>query len=356
MKFDIGKIDLPFQKLKDHKMFERVCFRAYSALWNDRNAIFVGSEGKKQFGLDIVGYDHHAQKRIGVQCKNYKSNLASADIKDIIALVDADNRFSIDHLVIAIPRDGTASIQAEVTRLTDSRRNIGKFTVSIEHTAEIAANLGYDDIDSVVRSFPDLFPGMGHGLLKRLHPLEDGLLQSLNAINKFPGVDTIQHHKFSFQRWIENDCFSSKPHAINNNTYLSVPGYDPEHFCFRVYVKDKSSYYRDCERTVDIEGFDLLYSNDKVRDMNWIAISKLESQSNRHLDRREKDSLDYDQQLAVRAGFFENAVDQVAHALRTTGCVRWVWPKSCDSIYDEVLEQRCGFVEHKDRDILVLTL
>lgn len=354
MKFDIGKIDLPFQKLKDQKMFERICFRGYSALWNDRNAIFVGSDGREQFGLDIVGFDRHSQQRVGVQCKNYKSQLSKQSIDEIVKLVDVENRFGIEHLVIAVPLDADAKIQAVVTRLSDTRRNEGKFTVSIEHTAEVASHLGYDDIDSIVRSFPDLFPGMGHDFLKRRHPHEDGLLQSLAAINQFPGSDVIAHDRHSFADWIKNDCFSTKPHAANRNTYLAIPGYDPLHFCFRVYVKDRSRYFRECFRTVDIEGFDLLYSNDKVRDMNWNAISQLTANSGGRVD---WELFDYDQELAVRAGFFEQAVEQVAVALRLGGCVRWVWPKSANqSVYDRVLAERCGFVIRNDKDILVLSL
>ncbi|MFT8779773.1 hypothetical protein [Acetobacter orientalis] len=54
----------------DDKVFESNCIPLFVGLLNDPNVKFVGTRGKKQFGLDLIGKrDRDPSQPVGIQCK-----------------------------------------------------------------------------------------------------------------------------------------------------------------------------------------------------------------------------------------------------------------------------------------------
>ncbi|KXV79963.1 hypothetical protein AD953_00505, partial [Acetobacter malorum] len=54
----------------DDKVFESNCIPLFAGLLNDPNVKPVGTRGKKQFGLDLIGKrDRNPRQPVGIQCK-----------------------------------------------------------------------------------------------------------------------------------------------------------------------------------------------------------------------------------------------------------------------------------------------
>ncbi len=77
----------------DEKVFERNCVPLFAGLLNDPNVKLVGSRGKKQFGLDLIGRRHRDPTQpVGIQCKlitkggKLKESVIREEVADALAI------------------------------------------------------------------------------------------------------------------------------------------------------------------------------------------------------------------------------------------------------------------------------
>lgn len=135
--------------------FEALCHQLYKAMWNDPSCMFVGRQGQAQFGVDIVG--RHGNKHVGVQCKHYvKSKFGLETVLADLQKVD-EAALEIDHLVFSTTAASSSELVKDIIKLSNSRIQAGKCTVSVDHWEDICANLRLHP--SVGRQFIPNFPG-----------------------------------------------------------------------------------------------------------------------------------------------------------------------------------------------------
>lgn len=105
-----------------------------------------GRRGQAQDGIDII-VDRHDGRRFCIQCKDYLKRAVTC--KKIDAWVSkAENvPFEFDKLIIAVGCERDSSLQRYVCRLSDARKDEGKFLVSI---------VFWDDIQQFVKSDENL--------------------------------------------------------------------------------------------------------------------------------------------------------------------------------------------------------
>ncbi len=346
MKIDLLNTKLNLQPPQNPISFQRLCARLYGAAWNDHYIIHVGHDGKEQFGLDLLGTDHRIQKRVGIQCKNYKDGISKGVLDQILEKLDKDNRFAIDHLVIAAPLPGDAAIQAEVEKQSSARRAKGKCSVSIDYLDDIFSKIRYVDQIGILNSFPEITFGFGVQILSAQHPID----HEVSRIQEWIRSEHPSREKpwITFDQYITGHCLKPDNELDRQWVALPIPGYDPRSMNLQLYIKDVSSLFPACARTVDIEGFDLHLSNrlikHEIRRTFRKKFENLTGEDDRYYSETEE--------FTYRAGFLEPAVQEVMTALRKVGCIRWAYPTTALSTTMKNVLIDAGFLEHTHLKIM----
>jgi hypothetical protein len=134
------KIPVP----KDWQEFESLVRDAMILRWNSPNLQKNGRTGQAQQGVDVWGPDEIG-RRVGIQCKRYKTPLT---LKDVVEEVAEAEKFkgTFSALFLATTTDHDSTLQAKVRQLSDQRVAQGKFAVSIMFWDEIIASLALNPI------------------------------------------------------------------------------------------------------------------------------------------------------------------------------------------------------------------
>lgn len=130
----------------DEKEFEKILMD-YGNNVIGGMATILGRKGQAQHGIDVV-VEKEDGKRVCIQCKNYlKTKVTVKMIDDWINEADS---FSVpfDHFLIAISSQSEAKLQEHVYKISDQRRNDGKFSVSI---------LFWEDIEHYIKKDLNLY-------------------------------------------------------------------------------------------------------------------------------------------------------------------------------------------------------
>lgn len=145
--------ELAFPTSEDQ--FEEMCFHLYRKEWNDPGCTRLGGVGQIQYGLDFIGTN--GVQQIGVQCKHYvKTPFTLATVMGDIAKADSAG-IDVDHLIFATSAANKSELVLKVRELSNSRKKVGKFTVSVAFWQELSGMLRLNK--EVAREYIPGFPG-----------------------------------------------------------------------------------------------------------------------------------------------------------------------------------------------------
>jgi hypothetical protein len=132
----INGMELPLPK--HWQEFETITRDAMAQKWKSPNLQKNGRGGQKQYGVDISGPDEIG-RRVGIQCKRYKSPLSLATVTDEV--INAEKFGPLSTLWIATTADYDAPLQQKVRTLSDQRVAQGKFAIGILFWEDIVDGL-----------------------------------------------------------------------------------------------------------------------------------------------------------------------------------------------------------------------
>lgn len=124
---------------KSWEEFEEITLDACKIKWENPDLQMHGRQGQAQCGVDIYGANH-IFKNIGVQCKNYESDLSLSLIKDEIRKAETFTP-KIEMFYIAVTTNTDVNIQREVRLLSHERANENKFPIMILFWTDIIQDL-----------------------------------------------------------------------------------------------------------------------------------------------------------------------------------------------------------------------
>jgi hypothetical protein len=130
-------MELPIPK--NWQDFETIVRDAQAQRWKTTALQKNGRPGQKQHGVDIVGPDEIG-RRVGVQCKRYKTPLTLESVTDEVANAE-DFKPELSALFVATTADHDAKLQEQVRALSDKRLAKGKFAVALLFWDEIVSSL-----------------------------------------------------------------------------------------------------------------------------------------------------------------------------------------------------------------------
>lgn len=124
---------------KSWEEFEEITLDACKIKWENPDLQMHGRKGQAQCGVDIYGANH-IFKNIGVQCKNYESEISLSLIKDEITKAETFTP-KIEMFYIAVTTNTDVNIQREVRLLSHERTNENKFPIMILFWTDIIQDL-----------------------------------------------------------------------------------------------------------------------------------------------------------------------------------------------------------------------
>jgi hypothetical protein len=133
----IQSMELPIPK--NWQDFETIVRDAQAQRWKTTALQKNGRPGQKQHGVDIVGPDEIG-RRVGVQCKRYKTPLTLETVTDEVANAE-DFKPKLSALFIASTADHDSKLQERVRVLSDKRSAKGRFAVALLFWDEIVSSL-----------------------------------------------------------------------------------------------------------------------------------------------------------------------------------------------------------------------
>ena len=150
--------------------FEAMCHILYGLVYQNNSFSRVGSQGQKQFGVDILGQD--GTKPIGIQCKRYnKKPFTLSTVKDDIQKVEATG-LKIEHLLFATTAASKSDVVRQVHELNLERLKQGKFSVSVNF---------WEDISGHIRLHPQVgrnfIPGFSGSTILEIQETSDAHLE-----------------------------------------------------------------------------------------------------------------------------------------------------------------------------------
>ncbi len=124
---------------KSWEEFEEITLDACKIKWENPDLQMHGRQGQTQCGVDIYGANH-IFKNIGVQCKNYGSELSLSLIKDEIRKAETFTP-KIEMFYVAVTTNTDVNIQREVRLLSYERASENKFPIMILFWTDIIQDL-----------------------------------------------------------------------------------------------------------------------------------------------------------------------------------------------------------------------
>ncbi|AOK61073.1 tetratricopeptide repeat protein [Burkholderia ubonensis] len=158
--------------------FEDFCHNVYGTIFNDPTATKNGRSGQKQYGVDVFVRD--GERLFGIQCKQKSfAKLTQAIIDEEVAAADkglVEKRLpAINELIIATTAANDAKLIAYAARLTDERKQTGKFAVNLAF---------WDTLQVLVKSNPSLqwqyAPHMAGGAIFEFSRKQDEISRKLD--------------------------------------------------------------------------------------------------------------------------------------------------------------------------------
>lgn len=338
--FQPGRTSLNWQPLQDHRLFERLCAFIFSKKWGDPNVVFVGHPGKSQLGLDLYGFDSVSQKRTGIQCKNYTEAFTIRNIDDVLKVIDdKGNTFGIQHLIIALPLKGNARCQAYAAELSAQRAASGHCTLSLCCIADIDHERSLIDAVEITNRFPELLYGLPP--LQSSFPVQAAYSEILDVGKRAPLHEGKQ---VMYNEFITKNFFSAEYREHNQHIALPIEGVHPRKFWVEIYCKAPSNYFRECHRSVHIEGFDLRCGSHESLHEIWSLLPGC-------LDERSGSNAEH--AFMISSGILQASLLRLREALRAAGAIRMVSPTCVmsDVLRDFLLKD--GFTEAKRGEVLV---
>lgn len=145
--------ELAFPETEDR--FEEMCFHLYRKEWSDPGCVRLGGTGQGQFGLDILGT--YGTKQMGVQCKHYvKTKFTLGTVESDVKKAD-EAGIVVDHVIFATTAPSKSDLVVKVRELSEKRRKVGQFTVSVAFWADLSGLLRLNK--DVAREYIPGFPG-----------------------------------------------------------------------------------------------------------------------------------------------------------------------------------------------------
>lgn len=124
---------------KSWEEFEEITLDACKIKWENPDLQMHGRKGQAQSGVDIFGANH-LFKNIGVQCKNYDSELTLSLIRNEIKKAETFIP-KIEMFYIAVTTNTDVNIQREVRLLSHERSKENKFPIMILFWTDIIQDL-----------------------------------------------------------------------------------------------------------------------------------------------------------------------------------------------------------------------
>lgn len=136
--------------------FEAMCSSLYRLMWGKTGLCTrMGGTGQAQYGVDILGHD--GNRPVGIQCKHYvNKSFSLSTIKSDIQKAE-EAKLGIEHLLFATTAASKSALVKEVHELSLSRRQAGKFTVSVDFWGDISGHIQLHP--EIGRAFIPGFPG-----------------------------------------------------------------------------------------------------------------------------------------------------------------------------------------------------
>ena len=131
---------------KDWSEFEDIVADVAKLKWNNPNVSRYGRSGQKQNGVDIVGESFHVQNGfVGVQCKNSDVDLSVALVEEEIKKAESFEP-AIREFVLACTSKRDVSLHSEVMKISQLRKQSGKFPVVIWFWDDLLLELAGDRV------------------------------------------------------------------------------------------------------------------------------------------------------------------------------------------------------------------
>lgn len=136
--------------------FEAMCSSLYRLMWGKTgHCTRMGGTGQAQYGVDILGHD--GNRPVGIQCKHYVNKpFTLSTIKSDIQKAE-EAGLDIEHLLFTTTAASKSALVKVVHELSQSRRQAGKFTVSVDFWGDISGHIQLHP--EVGRAFIPGFPG-----------------------------------------------------------------------------------------------------------------------------------------------------------------------------------------------------
>jgi tetratricopeptide (TPR) repeat protein len=189
------------------EQFEEMCFHLYRKEWNDPGCTRLGGVGQSQYGLDIIGT--YGTQLIGVQCKHYvKTPFILATVEGDVEKADKAG-IAVDHVIFATTAANKTELVLKVRDLSNARKKVGKFTVSVAFWQELSGMLRLNK--DVAREYVPGFPG---GTLLQVKEATETTL----AI-----VKSSSERELEFQADVRSQLASINDHVSTTEAASSLP-------------------------------------------------------------------------------------------------------------------------------------
>ena len=124
---------------KSWEEFEEITLDACKMRWENPDLQMHGRKGQAQNGVDIYGANH-IFRNIGVQCKNYDSELTLALVKKEIENAESFTP-KIEMFYMAVTSKTNVNIQCEIRLLSQERTNKNLFPVMVLFWSDLIQDL-----------------------------------------------------------------------------------------------------------------------------------------------------------------------------------------------------------------------
>lgn len=166
--------------------FEQITLDACKIRWENPDLQMHGRRGQAQNGIDIYG-SNHIFENVGVQCKNYNSDISISLIKDEIEKAELFTP-KIQMFYLATTKKTDVKIQREIKLLSHERTKENKFAVMLLFWDDII-----QDLSSNERMFYKHYPQLNVGKIKK---------STVNDIRLFSILDLV-YNTFNLDFYIE---------------------------------------------------------------------------------------------------------------------------------------------------------
>jgi hypothetical protein len=147
----LATMNIPTPKSWDE--FEDISLAIAKIRWRCSDFYRNGRQGQSQQGVDIWGHDSEGS-HVGVQCKNTVSEITEVTVVSEISKAE-DFKPSLDKLYIATTAKRDTTLQEAIRKISNDRKNQGKFEVNILFWDDIIQDLSSQE-DEFFKFYPQI--------------------------------------------------------------------------------------------------------------------------------------------------------------------------------------------------------